>query len=118
MPEFKKLIAKKSVGKTQEDLRMKGHSTKPRLRGSTPELSVWVDPKVETYVCANVDPGQLRWFREFLRRHRLSVHQSFRHRSGTYTYSFLVPFPRLDRRWHELYRELFEAKIRMTGDLD
>jgi hypothetical protein len=83
-----------------------------------PVFSARVDPSVETYVCANVDPGQLRWIRSFMRRHKLSVQQSYRHPSGRYTYSFFVPYSRFDRRWHEVYRELFEAKIDMIGDLD
>jgi len=83
-----------------------------------PEFSATVDPRVETHVCACVSKDQLTWFRSFLRRHGFKVHQSHRNPSGSWTYSFIAPFPRMDQRWHAVYRDLFEAKVKMVGDLD
>ena len=91
---------------------------KPKLVDGTPEFHATVDPRVETHVCAMVTKDQLRWFRAFMRRHDFRVHQSHRYRSGNWAYSFFVPYPRMDRRWHDLYRKLHEAKIDMIGDLD
>jgi hypothetical protein len=88
------------------------------LKAAKNNFSPMKDPTRETLVCAVVRKDQLRLFRAFLRRHGFTVHQSYRHPSGNWTYSFLAPFPQMDRRWHEVYRELYEAKISMIGDLD
>jgi len=71
-----------------------------------------------TCVSAIVQKEQLRWFREFLRRHKFPVTRSGRAQSGYRCYEFAVPFPRMDARWHAAYRELFEGGIKMIGDLD
>jgi hypothetical protein len=105
---------------------MKPKSHRPKIRREyrdgklelVPEFSATVDPRVETHVCACVSKDQLTWFRAFMRRRKFRVHQSHQHTSGGYTYSFFVPFPRMDRRWHDAYRELFEAGVKMVGDLD
>jgi hypothetical protein len=83
-----------------------------------PEFSATVDPRVETHACACISKDQLTWFRAFMRRHRYKVHQSYRWPDGHWTYSFFVPYPRMDRRWHDVYRELFEGGVKMIGDLD
>lgn len=72
----------------------------------------------ESYVSAIVQQDQLRWFRAFVRRHEFSVTRSRRNPSGSRSYEFAVPYPRMDRRWHAAYRELFEEGVKLIGDLD
>jgi hypothetical protein len=73
------------------------------LKAAKNNFSPMKDPTRETLVCAVVRKDQLRLFRAFMRRHKFRVHQSHRHPSGQYTYSFFVPCSRMDRRWHEVY---------------